>query len=101
MLAVISSPLRPSGLNSRSSRLNYLRRNFAVPSTVSTRVSPKLDSSCHCSIKALPIEEEKDLGSSRVPAWGTLDLLHVTSYGQPVRDLIIADPVPVPRPLRC
>lgn len=101
LVAVISSPLRPTGLSHRASCSSFLRRNFAIPPTYSDRLSAKPAPSRIFTIKALPTESEKERESTSVPAYGSPYLPSLTSFGHADRDRAIPIHAPVACPLRC
>jgi hypothetical protein len=70
MVGVLTSPIRPPSVGSAPVVPNYLRRNFAVPHTLSNRLSTPSQSLQAAPIKAVRSEvEEEGAGPDAIPTW--------------------------------
>jgi hypothetical protein len=100
LVAVMTSPIRPSRSNPGLSYPNYLRRNYSIPPTDSTRPSPTSITSLQVRVKALRSEDEKKLVGTTRLARCPFDLPPHPSLTPP-RDLSTVGPLRASHPLRC
>jgi len=98
-VAVMTSPIRPSRSAGGSVRTPYLRRNFALPPTHSTRLSATLIASPPDRVKTLSSGNEEEQSRTARPAYDSLELPPPPSLS-PARDLTWV-PIRATRPLRC
>ena len=101
LVAVMTSQIRPSRSTCVPSQPECLRRNFAIPSSHSTRPSAASVSPRAVPVKALPSENnEKELSGTIRPVGCSLDLSAHASP-KPARDLTAFGLDRAPHPLRC
>ncbi len=103
MVAVITSPIRPSRSANYPSDHACLRRNFSLPPARSTPQSVTPGISGYASrVKALPSEdrEEEELTWTTRPAC-YLFIFQPSSPPKPARDSASGGPIRAIRPLRC
>ncbi len=101
LVAVMTSPIRPSNLARALSRPDCLRRNFAIPPTHSTRPSAMSIASPSARIKAVLSEEEEKTGGTTCSACCSSDLPRMPSLKPPAWGPASFGLLQAPRPLRC
>ncbi|HWE35130.1 MAG TPA: hypothetical protein VG406_01055 [Isosphaeraceae bacterium] len=102
LTAVMTSPIRPAVTGSAPIVPNYLRRNFAVPPTLSKRVCMPSQALQAAPLKAVRSEgEEEPLGRASCPTWALSGPILSATLRPTVRDPIGPCQSPSSQPLRC
>lgn len=101
LVAVMTSPIRPALLNPHRSPRDFLRRNFGIPRSTSSRFDTKSISATPVPFKAFINEGEEEVGESARLA-GSMPNTDSPAFEAPARDCVF--PVlsrGALRPLRC
>ena len=100
LLAVMTSPIRPSSAAGGYPRPDCLRRNFAIPPTHSTRLSVTSVTSLSGRVKALRSESEEEVSRTASPPCSPFDS-PPPPVSFPLGDLTAFVLIRSTRPLRC
>lgn len=102
LVAVMTSPIRPSIHALSHTRPNCLRRNYAIPPSHSTRHSVVSIALRVITVKAVRSEEEeRKLGRMTSPAWCSFDVPPVPAIETSTQDTATFGFMPTAQLLRC
>lgn len=101
LVAVMTSPIRPPVSKTNLSRANYLRRNFGLPPTHSSRLFAIRDTSHPATVRILFSETEEESNAAMGPVPGPFLSPSILPFKPAFRDLAGTGPISAPRPLRC